>query len=105
MIIAGSGELGLLGSAIIIREWSFGFPQLILSPKTRLSEPLVHSMNDGPLMGKTGIPKSRLRPMGDVEIGGTTVTATSDDGQLIEVGTRVKVTAYRNSRPCVIPDC
>lgn len=104
MIFAGSAEFGLLGSAIIIREWSFGFPQLILSPKTRLSDPLVHSMNDGPLMGKTGIALSRLRPMGDVEIAGTTVTATSDDGQLIEAGTRVKVTAYRNSRPCVAPD-
>ena len=97
------GAFGLWGAAYLIREWAFGFPQLILhppSPTASLSNP---DGRDGELIGKTGTATSPIRPTGDVEIDGVTISVSSADGRLIETGTHVKVTAYRNGRPCVSP--
>ena len=55
------------------------------------------------LIGKKGISLSPLRPMGDIDIGGEILSATSDSGQLIDAGTNVTVIDYRNGQPRVIP--
>ena len=41
--------------------------------------------------------------MGDVDIGGNVLSATSDNGQLIDAGTHVTVVRYRNGQPRVTP--
>ena len=100
---AQGSVIGLLGPAIMLREWAFGFPQLILDPKKRNVEPSPMTPENAALIGEKGISLSPLRPMGDIDIGGEILSATSDSGQLIDAGTNVTVIDYRNGQPRVIP--
>ncbi|MGB7326968.1 MAG: hypothetical protein WBD31_18985 [Rubripirellula sp.] len=105
LVIGGEldgGVSGLWAAAYLIREWSFGFPQIVLHPQ----------LDDGPtsrdkpsheLVGKTGTTSSPLRPVGDALIDGILVSVTSDDGSLLGADTDVIVTSYRNGLPCVRP--
>ena len=97
------GAFGLWVAASMIREWSFGFPQLILHPETDKISAVSPTKETGELIGKTGVTTSPLRPTGDVEIEGVSYSAASADGRLLDAGTTVTVTAYRNGRPCVSP--
>jgi len=100
---AQGSVIGLLGPAIMLREWAFGFPQLILDPKKRTAESSPLTPENAALIGKKGISLSPLRPMGDIDIGGEIFSATSDSGQLIDAGTNVTVVSYRNGQPRVTP--
>ena len=98
---SGGGEIMLLFAAAAIREWAFGFPQLILQPPNNQHNGAATP--DESLLGKSGITVSPIRPMGDVRIDEIIVSASSSDGSLIDAGTEVTVTEYRNGRPCVEP--
>ena len=95
--------IGLLGSAIMLREWAFGFPQLILDPKKRTDASSQLAPENNALVGKKGIALSPLRPMGDIDIDGKVLSATSDNGQLIDAGTSVTVIRFKNGQPRVTP--
>ncbi|MCG8649339.1 MAG: hypothetical protein MI861_05880, partial [Pirellulales bacterium] len=97
------GAFGLWAAAYLIREWSFGFPQLILHPQTHDSNSAAPTAETGELVGKTGVTISPLRPTGDVDIDGVTYSVASADGRLLDSGATVTVTSYRNGRPCVAP--
>lgn len=100
------GGFGLLAAAWAIREWSFGFPTLILHPardkaaKSQDSAALPRAATHQ-LVGKSGTTTSPLRPVGEVNIDGETLSVASDDGSFIESGTRVIVTSFKSGRPCV----
>lgn len=98
------GAVGLWAAAQLIREWSFGFPHLILHPPGPSVDSARLDQRAGELLGKTGTVLSSLRPMGDADIEGVKMAVSSADGQWIETGTEVTVTAYRNGRPCVTPN-
>ncbi len=97
------GAFGLWAAAYLIREWSFGFPQLVLHPQTHDTGSIASAADTGELVGKSGVTTSPLRPTGDAEIDGVTYSVASADGQLLDSGARVTVTSYRNGRPCVSP--
>jgi len=94
---------GLLFAAYMIREWAFGFPQLILQPTTGQQCDHARETLCDDLIGQTGFTLSPIRPTGDVEINGVRYSVASDDGQLLDAGVTVKVTSRRNGRPCVTP--
>jgi len=96
------GAFGLLAVAYLIREWSFGFPQIILHPVTNRGQtPSDTSTHE--LIGSIGTASSPLRPTGDAMIGEVSVSVASDDGCMIDTGTKVVVTSYRNGRLFVRP--
>jgi len=99
----GGTALGLAATAWLIREWAFGFPQLILQPQRQDSPVSASTKEIGSLIGKTGVTTSPLRPTGYVEIDGLIYSAASADGQLLDSGTNFTVTCYRNGHPCVTP--
>jgi membrane-bound serine protease (ClpP class) len=92
---------GLLFAAYLIREWAFGFPQLILQPPTDQQSVRTGETPRDDLIGQIGITLSPIRPTGEVEIEGVRYSVASDDGQLLDAGVIVKVTSRRNGRPCV----
>lgn len=91
------GTVGLFGAALFIREWAFGFPQLVLHPPGQVIDPSPPKRQHR-LIGKSGTTTSPLRPIGDACIDGTIVTVACDDGRLIESGTPVVVSCYKNGR-------
>jgi hypothetical protein len=97
------GTIGLLGPAYLIREWAFGFPQLILLPQRQATSSLPGPHAPSDLVGKIGVTTSPLRPVGDADIEGIKHTVMSFDGSLLDVGTKVTVMSYRNGCPCVAP--
>ena len=100
--IQGSA-FGLWAAAYLIREWAFGFPQLILHPQPHDSRVSVRHETLEILLGKTGVTISPLRPTGDAEIDGLKHSVVSYDGGLLDPGTKVTVMSYRNGYPCVSP--
>ena len=86
---AGCGVF-LLG-ACLIREWAFGFPQLILNPPA--FEPADELKVSVGMKGKTLSP---LRPWGEVEVDGERYSATSDNGKMLAADIDVVVTGHRN---------
>lgn len=96
------GVFAPLVTAYIIREWAFGFPQLILQPPSaEASTATTNPKND--FIGKSGITTSPLRPIGDANIDGTVLTVSSHDGSLIDEGTEVTVVAYHSGQLRVRP--
>jgi membrane protein implicated in regulation of membrane protease activity len=92
------GGIFLFFAAYAIREWAFGFPHLVLEPP-RQERMTTHGMppsDDNPLIGKSGIVASPLRPCGEIECDGTVWPAKADDGQLIDAGIKVVVTGLQN---------
>ncbi|TWU47806.1 NfeD family protein [Rubripirellula reticaptiva] len=103
LVIGGEldgGVSGLWAAAYLVREWSFGFPQIVLHPLVD-DGPTSFGVPKHQLVGKTGTTSSPLRPIGDAIIDGNLVSVTSDDGSLLVAGTDVIVTSYRNGLPCV----
>lgn len=95
-----AGGFGFWAVAWAIREWSFGFPTLILHPARdrAATSSLVVSHH---LVGKLGTTTSPLRPVGEANFDGETLSVASDDGSFIESGSRVIVTSFKSGRPCV----
>ncbi len=96
------GAFGLCAAAYLIREWSFGFPQLVLHPQKRDSS-VASSFPENELVGKTGITTSPLRPIGNAIIDGVEMSVVSYDGCLLDTGTQVVVLSFRNGRANVRP--
>ena len=97
-----AGEFAPLVTAYIIREWAFGFPQLILQPPSpEATRPTAQQESE--LIGKSGITTSPLRPIGDAEIDGTVMSVSAHDGSLLDEGTEVTIVAYRNGQLRVQP--
>src|SRR6056297_2100257 len=97
------GAFGLLAVAFLIREWAFGFPQLILHPQNHSSQTKKESGEFGELVGQIGIATSPLRPSGDADIGGVKYSVVSYDGAMIDLGSSVVVRTIRNGGLCVAP--
>lgn len=97
------GAIGLFAAAFIVREWAFGFPQLILQPQQREVKNLDHHDGKQELTGKTGVAIGSIRPTGEVLIEGIKYSVASFDGGWIDAGTKVEVRTYRNGMPCVAP--
>jgi len=106
-VVAGGdvlgGEITLGGAAYLIREWAFGFPEMILEPPDPFTPTHSSHCKDGELLGKSGFATVPIRPTGPAEIENMQVSVSSADGRLIEAGTEITVIAYRNGRPCVSP--
>ena len=85
----------------MLREWCFGFPNLILAPK--LEPPIEKVDSNSELIGCQGTVVSQMRPTGEIEIDGKELTAISEDGKVIEAGTKVLVTSTRMGRIRVRP--
>ncbi|MEO1619156.1 MAG: NfeD family protein, partial [Planctomycetota bacterium] len=93
-----TGDIGFLGIPYLVREWAFGFPTLILRPKTQ--EKAIDEPGAGRLVGVGGLVTSPCRPHGEAEFDGVLHSVVSDEGYL-ESGTYVIVTRYRNGQPYV----
>ena len=101
-----AGGFGLWAAAWAIREWSFGFPTVVLHPARDEAAMLPGSASSPRagthhLLGKSGTTASPLRPVGEAIIDGETLSVTSDDGSFIDSGTPIIVTSFKNGRPCV----
>ena len=85
----------------MIREWCFGFPQLVLRPPTSKTE-LPHGKDDS-FIGSLGTVITPLRPAGTVLIDGEKLPATSAGGTMIDNGTEIVVTEIKNGHFYVRP--
>jgi membrane-bound ClpP family serine protease len=92
--VAANGIMAF--SFTIVREWAFGFPELILHP------PVLEIKKDNTdLIGQRGRVVAPLRPCGEVIIEDTVITVVSEEGILIDKGAIVVITGRRNDRYCV----
>ena len=89
-------EMIFVATAEMLREWAFGFPNLILSAPTR--SPARPSQESHELVGTLGMTTSELRPIGEIKINSNEHTAISDSGTFIEAGTEVVVVAVKDGR-------
>ena len=88
-------ELSIALTAGLVREWCFGFPQLILEPPVT---DRVHQNQKDDLIGAVCTVASPLKPSGDVMINEEICAAVSENGTFIDLETTVVVTAFRNGR-------
>ena len=84
----------------LIREWAFGFPQLILHPPQNNDTKMV-SMPKSEYDGQIAITISPLRPCGEIRINDKKISAISDDGRLIDKDEEVVVVGKRNGQVSV----
>lgn len=91
------------GTVYLIREWAFGFPELVLQPPIRDSGSTTHSGNLTALVGKVGVTTSPLRPIGDAEFEGVKHSVVSEDQEWVDAGLFVKAVCIRNGLLCVVP--
>lgn len=78
----------------IIREWCFGFPQLVLRPQ--VSDVFAHEAKTNEWVGKSGVTISILRPSGKIIVDGKEFLAASEGGTLVEKGVDVIVVGFTN---------
>lgn len=95
------GAFGLFVAAYVIREWAFGFPQLILHPPRHENTTSLQHDGNGELLGKTGVTTVSLRPTGNALIDGVKYSVVSFDGGWIDAGSIIEVRTYRNGMLCV----
>ena len=98
----GSPDLMFVGTAVALREWSFGFPSLILDIPNREPKPISENSNHE-LIGVSGITSGPLRPSGYAHINDAEMAVIADCGTLIDAGVAVTVTGFRNGTPRVRP--
>ncbi|MEO1615172.1 MAG: NfeD family protein [Planctomycetota bacterium] len=101
------GDVGTRGglhnfAAYLIREWAFGFPQMILHPHLQESTSAA-TQSASPLAGKTATVTSVLRPVGEVEIEGERYAARSESGRYIDEGEHVVVASRKGRSLLVTP--
>jgi hypothetical protein len=99
---SGSGFL-LVFAAYIIREWAFGFPQLILHPPSSIQRSADPSRETNELVGAHGIVLSPLRPCGVAQFGEREISVVSERGTFIDTGSTVVVSKSHNGQVCVRP--
>ena len=87
-----SGEFFFVATALLLREWAFGFPNLILSPKVRESKP----REQHELVGAIGTTTSELRPAGYARINDKEIPAISANGKQVDAETKIVVTDFKN---------
>lgn len=98
-IIGGSSPfesaffLGVL--AIALREWSFGFPSLILDIPSAQTD-AVPENRPHKLTGTTGISTGPLKPTGYARINDTEMPVVVDNGMMVDDGVEIVVTGFRN---------
>ena len=93
----GSGLI-LFFATYAIREWSFGFPQIVLHPRSDPS-PRHETLDEtSDLIGVRGLAITPIRPCGDVALNGQIFPVVSENGQYIETGTDVIICGKRNGR-------
>ncbi len=97
------GGFALVGAAYFIREWAFGFPQLILYPPRHETRSSPRHEEHERLFGRTGVTTSSLRPRGDVLIDGVKYSVVSFDGGWIDAGVKIEVTNCRSGLLYVRP--
>lgn len=97
------GDFLFSGTVYLIREWAFGFPELVLQSPIRDSESTTHAENLTALVGKIGVTTSPLRPLGDAEFEGVKHSVVSEDQEWVDAGLVVKAVGIRNGLLCVIP--
>lgn len=97
-------DLAVLFAFGLLREWCFGFPQLILRPQADTTDSSDRELKQK-LIGKPGITTSPLRPAGNVSIDGSEYPAASEDGTLIENGTEIVVIGTKNGTILVKDVC
>ena len=90
-------DLAMLLAGGMLREWCFGFPQLVLRPQTTnvWEDELLTQRK---LIGKSGVTTSPLRPAGNIEVDGIQFPAASECGTLIDVGQNIVVVDTRNNK-------
>ena len=98
----GAPDLMFVGTAVALREWSFGFPSLILDIPNRDPKPFSDT-NDHELIGVSGITSGPLRPSGYAHINDTEMAVIADCGTLIDADVEVTVTGFRNGTLRVRP--
>lgn len=106
ILAGGEGDASgmfLMFAGYAIREWAFGFPQLILHPPQFAERDSKDAQELNSLAGMRGTTVSPLRPCGEAELDGRVVPVMSDNGQLMDEGTNVIVTGKRNGIFCVRP--
>ena len=90
--------LALLFPVYLCKQFVLGFPdrhKLLLNPPDSNRQRAPDNGESHELVGKTGVVRAPLRPMGSVEIDGVVHTAKTDTGCLLEVGTSVTVKRVR----------
>lgn len=79
----------------ILKQFVLGFPdhdEIVLTP------PEEAARNEPPqITSKLGTVTATLRPWGKVEVAGTTYSATSADGKLLDPGVAVRITEVRGN--------
>jgi hypothetical protein len=95
---AAGGEFLLGWAGYLIREWAFGFPQLVLHPpeKSRMTRHGTPAGDDSPLIGKSGLVAAPLRPCGQIECEGAVWPARAEDGRYVDAGTTIVVTGLQS---------
>lgn len=103
MLMGDGGDesaLVVLFVAYLIREWAFGFPLMILnSPQDRGLRSLADT--HGNLVGVHGTALTPLRPFGEAEIDGKSISVVSEMGEMIDAGAAILVTDVKDNRVCV----
>lgn len=95
------GELMVVGTAGMLREWSFGFPNLILSPPTRSGESEAKQARLDQYVGMTATTESALKPTGKIWVDECSLSAISMDGDFIAPGVEVAILEIRNGNALV----
>ncbi|MEL6105396.1 MAG: NfeD family protein [Planctomycetota bacterium] len=93
----GAGPL--FAAVVVLREWCFGFPELILHPPTDPGDAI--GLNEEACIGRHGTVVSPLRPNGHITVAGQRLSAVSDTGELLQNGTQIIVCGFQNGRPRV----
>ena len=87
-------DLAMVLTGGILREWCFGFPQMILHPQPDLSLDEENELQE--IIGRKGETASVLRPGGKVTVDGEEYSAVSENGTLIEKCVPVEVVDVKN---------
>lgn len=81
--------------AVALREWSFGFPSLVLDIPSKKTNP-APATRSHELTGTTGITVGPLKPAGYARINDTEMPVVTDNGLMVDNGVEVVVTGFRN---------
>jgi len=93
--------MGLVGGLFLLREWCFGFPNVVLVPPETPDSPKENLSEMSAIVGKVGRTVTPISPTGEALIDERRVSVCSADGRLIESGVDIIVAYCRNGWPCI----
>ncbi len=99
--VSGGGIIPPVLTAHAIREWAFGFPQLVLHPPGEKRTGAQQGEPNDELVGRQGATVSPLRPCGEAIFDGKRLSVISESGEFLDVGTDVAVVGRRSGQVCV----